>query len=386
MTPTGKTSSSNVLSVLDIAKKAKTFISLLARPEQLYKVIYGKHNTNSNDAHNLVGSTYWSIRQRIGYRWRIKMGDVPLDFSRPATFAEKCQWRKFYCPEVERFAQLADKYQAQEFVAGHIGDTHVVPVKWVGDRLTPEVVHQLGDDMVYHLTHRSEATLIVETVETTDIEALCRKANTMLDWPYSMIGQEPWYGHIKPRIIARRRVRNCEGHLFPDDYKFHLFAQPDGSKKVICAIGKVAPKGRFLVDEDFCPLPFEWNPTPYSQTMHQPSKPIQFDEMLADALLLSEGFDYVRIDFMKTEDEYYFTEFTFTSAGGHVKLIPSEYDEIVGDYWHLDTGNALQRVWWHARAWAPLWRTEMPVRWLRRLKAKTDLWGQFSFPETRYLQ
>jgi len=54
-------------------------------------------------------------------------------------------------------------------------------------------------------------------------------------------------------------------------------------------------------------------------------------EMVALAEILSTGFSFVRVDFYYANNTVYFGEMTFTPANGRKRLIPNEYDYILGD-------------------------------------------------------
>jgi hypothetical protein len=207
----------------------------------------------------------------------------------------------------------------------------------------------------------------------------------MLRFPYSMHSHEPWYGRIKPQIIARPLIQNNEGGSKLVDYKFHMFAQPDGPSKVICKI--IDPENHWgaVVDENYERLPFEWNYEAHPPLQGAIPQVPTFFEMLADAYELSKDFDYVRVDFMVEGESYYFTELTFATAGGHASFAPESYNRAIGDWWHLDTGNALKRFIWKSRTWLPLWKTERPMRNLRRLDRDKKDWQLWAIKKEDYL-
>lgn len=302
-------------------------------------------------------------------------GEPPLHLNDPQTFAEKCQWRKFYCPEIRQFAQLADKFEAQRFASKLIDSAHILPVLWVGDTLTEETIRQLGDRIVYQPTHRSGATFMIDSVDKVDIKKICSAVNLMLKWPYSMVGQEPWYGHINPRVIARPMITNSSGAPYLNDCKFHVFRQKNNTPRVICEIINTEPHWRAVFNERFERYSFDVNPGTYPPPAADPARPRCFENALNDALELSESFDYARIDFMLGNDDYYFTEFTFAPNGGYTPFKPSEAGLEVGSWWDLETGTSIKRFYWHAAAWIPLWKTEMPLRLFRRLRKRTSEWS-----------
>ncbi|MCL2024353.1 MAG: hypothetical protein FWG78_01045 [Coriobacteriia bacterium] len=363
-----------------IARKAKIFLALLLHPHSLKQILAGQLYEAKEEyyAHHDFLTTeafYYSIRRRLEARYRMRLGVGMANLSHPTLYSEKIQWRKLYCPQVKLIAKVTDKAGVYGYVCEKIGDTHLLPLVWKGSTFDADTLRALGDNIVLQPTHRSGQVAFIEKAEYIDYEALAHLLHRMLLWPYSMRGQEPWYGRIKAQIIARPLIRNSDGSAFLNDYKFHMFRQADGTRKVVCAITNIYPRWRILVDENFTSLPFEWNPTVYEHLKEAPDKPDNFDAMLEDACRLSEDFDCVRVDFMMGADEYYFTELTFAPASGLAFFSPPEYDKIVGSYWHLDTGNPLKRAFWFCRAWLPLWKTERPMRNLRRLYRYRNDWA-----------
>jgi hypothetical protein len=64
-------------------------------------------------------------------------------------------------------------------------------------------------------------------------------------------------------------------------------------------------------------------------------KPPNLDKMLTLAATLSAGFGYVRVDFYNIQGRVYFSEFTFTPAGGLLKYSPESWDLMHGEKWNL---------------------------------------------------
>ncbi len=83
----------------------------------------------------------------------------------------------------------------------------------------------------------------------------------------------------------------------------------------------------------------DWNLQPWTQAFPnfkgKVEKPLNFEEMVRIAGVLCKGFSHVRVDLYNVDGKIYFGEMTFSSGGGHEKIIPSEYDEILGDMWDI---------------------------------------------------
>ena len=65
-------------------------------------------------------------------------------------------------------------------------------------------------------------------------------------------------------------------------------------------------------------------------------KPKNFELMIDLVKKLSEGFSHVRVDMYNVNGKIYFGEMTFTNGSGLDRIIPNEYDQMLGDLWKLD--------------------------------------------------
>lgn len=336
-----------------------TALRLLRHPTRFVEVVEEKLGASR-------GYFYRSIRGRITLKYRERFGVDP-DLRHPSKYTEKAQWRKLYCPQVELFGSLADKYMVYDHVKERVGSEHLVPVLWCGDDISEELIRSFGDGIVLKPTHRSGQVVFIERQDAVRHDVIVDRLRTLLRWPYSMVGEEPWYGRVRPRVMVQPILKSPTDSEHLDDLKFHVFAQPDGSQKVISYLVNANEHWLAMFDEDFRRMDFDWHTDLYPPPLHEPQRPDAYEDMLRDAKRLAEGIDYVRVDFMVATDNYYFTELTFTPTGGRPRMSPPEWDLILGDYWHLNTGNAFKRLYWLTRTWLPLWRTERPMRVLRRL-------------------
>lgn len=350
-----------------VLKKAATALRLLVSPARFVEVILEKYR-----ARILQWLLFYGPRAaRIRRRHFTRLGWGP-NIKNPTSYTDKVQWRKLYCPQIELFAVLADKVGALPYVAERIGTEHILNPTWIGSYIDEPIVRSLGDGVVIKPTHRSGQVAIIERQEDVNAAAIAEHMARSLRWPYSMASEEPWYGWQQPQIVAQPLILSPEGNKYIQDIKFHIFRRAEGQPKVVCEVINTTPHWRVIFDENFQRLPFEWSPSDYPPPSVVPERPERFEEMLRDAIALADGIDYVRVDFLLGSDNYYFPELTFGPVGGRPLMDPPEWDEIVGGWWDLDVGDVWQRAMWRARAWWPMWATEMPIRLVRRLALHED--------------
>lgn len=60
--------------------------------------------------------------------------------------------------------------------------------------------------------------------------------------------------------------------------------------------------------------------------------PANLTALLETAAMLSEGFDYVRVDLYVPDDEIYFGELTFTPGAGVAPMFPDQMDFEWGEF------------------------------------------------------
>lgn len=65
-------------------------------------------------------------------------------------------------------------------------------------------------------------------------------------------------------------------------------------------------------------------------------KPQNFEKMRELATILCKGFRHVRVDLYNVDGKIYFGEMTFTNGNGFDRIVPDQYDEILGSYFKLD--------------------------------------------------
>ena len=361
--------------------KLSTFLSLTFRnPRRLLAVIFEKVIAWSPDRKERF---YCSVKSRIYYRYQYYYDGRSPDLRDPQLLSDKIQWRKYYCPSVNKFGRLADKLYSQQVAASLIDVSHLVPTLWYGCNFTASFLRSFGADVVIKTTHQSGQVVIITDPEIINYEKLSLVLHNALKWPYSMVGQEPWYGRVQPQIVVQPLLRSSEGSSYLDDAKFHVFSSKGGQKRIIGEIINLQGHWRAMFTESFDFIPCDISVGEYPRPEAVLERPSYWKHMIEDVKKLSSALniDYVRIDFMMARDNYYFTEFTFAPNGGLLSTNPPEWNKELGDYWDFDRGNAGKRLFWFVRAWLPLWRTELPLRLFRRLYRYKNEWGHYIRPE-----
>ena len=246
-------------------------------------------------------------------------------------YTEKIQWRKLY-ERNEMYNLLSDKYLVREWVKEKIGDEYLIPLYGHWESFEDIDFSQLPNQFVLKTNNASQTNYIVLDKNKINKKILKKKFKFWLKMDYSLFaGYEMQYIPIKPLIIAEQYIQQDDHTL--DDYKFLCF---NGKVKYIWVDkDRYGNHKRAMFDT-------HWNFQEWSQrylmNKEEGNKilpPKNLDKMIEIANVLADGFDHVRVDLYNINGKIYFGEMTFTNGSGFEKIIPDEYDYILGDEWDL---------------------------------------------------
>lgn len=259
----------------------------------------------------------------------IKLGYFP-NIKHPRTFNEKIAHRKLFTRD-ERFAKLADKWSARNYVEHRIGKEYLTRV-YALLRDETDIARldfdSLPDAFVAKGIHDCGSAILVDDKRQVDLVDLREKLKSTLHRRYGRTQNEYWYQEISPGIIIEERLRD-ESYFVPLDFKFLVF---HGKVKFIQVIhdrrSRVAQR---FYHASWTPLSVKRPGSPLAPVIPRPK---QLDKMIGVAETLAEGFDFVRIDLYAPNDSrIVFGEFTFAPAAGRSPFVPRSFDWELGEMW-----------------------------------------------------
>lgn len=264
-----------------------------------------------------------------------------LDLANPRTFTEKLycrmvRWNRRVDP---KFTRLTDKLAVRSYVAAKIGEQCLVKVLWQGTDPARIPFDSLPANYVIKASHGSGFIIIVKDTPP-DRDEVIRSASTWLATNLYWEAREYQYFHIPRRLMVEEYLSHADASEALV-YRFWCF---HGAPHVV-GVGNVAQSINPYYDVDWNSLEF----TPSGRVLDRPpiAKPANFDEMMRVASRLSEEFDFVRVDLYNVDGKVYFSELTFTPAGGMQHFKPKEWDLKLGQLWTLRSergeGRGLQR-------------------------------------------
>jgi len=264
--------------------------------------------------------------------YRIKTGKK-LHLTPPVTFNEKLQWLKLHDRRPE-YTMMVDKYEVKKYVAGKIGEEHIIPTYGVWDRFDDIDFDQLPDQFVLKCTHDSGGLVICKDKALFDREKARKKTNSCLRHNFYW-GQREWpYKNVQPRIIAEKYMTDdgdeLQDHLKDEaqlkDYKIFCF---DG-KPLFIEAGYDRFMGHKLNVYDLNWQFVDFYMTSPNRRDIKIQRPEKLDDMLLFAERLADGTPFMRVDFYPVAGKVYFGELTMYPGSGMIDFHPEEWDGKLG--------------------------------------------------------
>ncbi|MCR6571463.1 ATP-grasp fold amidoligase family protein [Campylobacter insulaenigrae] len=295
-------------------------------------------------------------------------GYIP-NFKEPKTFNEKLVYRMLY-DRSPFYSFLADKLKVRIYIASILSNKSnyknmlsknsilfkdinelkqelfntnsckFLPKLYaIYDRVSDIEFDKLPNSFVLKTNHDCGGYVIVRNKKeflrdinlfSTSIE----KLNHHLNLNYYSLSREWQYKNIKPKLFVEELLVN-ENDQPADTYKFHIFDHKKLDNNYIqVTTDRFNDYKRYIMD-------IHWNIAPFNfiydiaSNENKPKKPLNFDQMFNISLILSEQFDYVRVDLYCVSGCIYVGELTFTHGAAGEKTNPIEWDNKLGKLWKI---------------------------------------------------
>lgn len=252
------------------------------------------------------------------------------DLEHPSTFNEVIQWLKLYDRD-PLYTKLVDKYEVKSLVADVIGGEYIVPTYGVWDSFDEIDFDALPDRFVLKCTHDSGGVVLCPDKSELDRKAARKKISAHLKRNFYLYGREWPYKAVKPRVIAEMYLRG-DGGKDLRDYKFFCFHGEAKFFKVDFDRESGHRANYYDRDGNLQRFGELVCPPAYDRELCLPSSIGRMAE-LAEKLSASRIFE--RVDFYDVDGKIYFGEITFHPNAGFGKFIPEEWDEKLGEFFHL---------------------------------------------------
>ncbi|AWH87342.1 ATP-grasp fold amidoligase family protein [Limnobaculum parvum] len=257
------------------------------------------------------------------------------DLTSPKTFNEKIMYRMLYIKN-SLFTQLADKVKAREYVKKIAGERYLVPFLDVYEHIDQLNFSELPDKFVLKCSHDCGSVIICLSKSQFDFNKAKQKITFCMKRNMYYSSREWQYRDITPRIMCEKYIDLFSGkdkETTPEVYQVHCF---DGVPQYIEVDFKDIHEKTHI---NIYNVQWELQPVTvrHPNTEAEIIKPPLFDELLRLATLLTQNIDYCRIDFLMTDSEIYFSEFTFSPCNGRMKFSSDDWDYKFGRLWNLQS-------------------------------------------------
>ncbi len=256
-----------------------------------------------------------------------------LNLKHPIRYTEKLQHlRLFEYPNDDLVSLCASRDGVRHYLQECGFSEYLIPIYGVFDKFSDIDFDLLPNQFALKCTHASGYNLICQDKAKLDFAKTRQKFEKWLKTDYGKTTVEPHYSKIKPRIIVEELLEE-PGQIAPIEYKIHVY---NGKAKNLYVV-----RGRGLdirYDElyiDFSPFDgSQFNGWKKSDT--PPSKPENWDEVIAFAEKASAPFPFVRFDVYDIEGKICFSEMTFTPAKGTLILDDDQADFQMGEWLDIE--------------------------------------------------
>lgn len=281
---------------------------------------------------NSFSSIFSGYKRRVGYHFfyksyvkylfKRKMGYIP-NLINPVTFNEKLTYIKT-SKITKNLGCYVDKVAVREYVASCISDDVILKVHALYSDLSINI-SELPDKFVLKPSHSSGRVIICRDKEKFDLASYTSILKEWLTHDYFYEGGEWCYKGLKPLIICEELIEDIN----IIDYKFYCF---NGVPKYIYVyVERELGVKTKVYDMDWNEQTFVQGYKRYDKSI---SKPKFLKLMTEYARLLSQRFDFVRVDFYETNDKVLFGELTFFPYNGTGRFYTqdsNDYDVVLGD-------------------------------------------------------
>lgn len=205
---------------------------------------------------------------------------------------------------------VSDKYLLKNYVKSKVGDKYNVPTIALFTSYEEIEKFEFPENCCIKPTNASQAVILRKNNEPINIEIT--KKWFKLD--YYRLTRERNYKYLKPMVIVEPLIFDSKDLM---DYRLFCY---NGKVKLICIdIGKYSGYKRIFYDKKWKKQDFSLHYPIYEGEINKPSN---LDEMLEVAEILSNDFDFIRVDLYSDGTNCLVGEITNCHAAASQSFIP----------------------------------------------------------------
>lgn len=243
----------------------------------------------------------------------------------PTSFTDKIIW-SYLSGACRKHAPYADKLEIRSYVAPIAGSNHIVPILKIYDTADKVKSSNIPPRCVLKPTNSSGDYIFFD----------CRYMNVSRIMPFLKKWEttnvfhktgEPQYLDIPFHILAEQNIDELLVG-FVKTWRFYCFKGRTEFQVILGDGKRTWQLTRDLQDLSYSVFRYD-NKEPFI-------KPTFYDSMLETAEKLAEPFEFVRVDFYVGDNDWLFSELTFTPTAGIMGITPREMNDYLGSLIDLE--------------------------------------------------
>lgn len=263
-----------------------------------------------------------------------------LNLKNPKTFTEKIQWLKLYGKNPLK-TRLSDKLESKKYAKKLIPEIKIAEVYDFSDTFNNIDFRKCPDSFVLKTNHSWRTGIIVQNKSALtgfNYNLYSKYYKTALNINYAYWNfYEMQYKDIKPMIFAEELLFKEEEKQKITEYEAYCI---NGKAEFIRIRYNFNDNGNFYTRYGI----FDRNAEPmdFALFFYVNDKQLNlrsdfFKKVIEYSEILSSGTDFVRVDFLGTQEHLYFLETTFTPFSGFIRFVPDKFDLYFGDKTNIKT-------------------------------------------------
>lgn len=250
-----------------------------------------------------------------------------LNLKNPITIQDKIGYIKAIAVNKLK-TQCTDKLQLSNYCIKKLGYDLCIPKIVVYDKISDINIKTLPNSFVLKANHGCGYNLIVRDKTQFSTEQLQKYAKKWITENYAFRGYELQYYNIKPHVFVEQYMTDGNSDL--TDYKFLCFNGIPVFCEIINDRHILSKKRLNYYDMDFNFIDMSKVNFPNNKNLLD-AKPKNWLKMIQYAKILSNDFDFVRVDFYEINNTVYLGELTFTPGNANFKYKNPQHSIMLGN-------------------------------------------------------
>ncbi len=269
----------------------------------------------------------------IKYKYK-KVFSLDINLKKPELLSEKVQWLKLYSKD-KRKTYLADKIKVKKFIEKTIPDLKFAKVYQHASFFEELNFKKLPSEFILKTNHAWKTNVIINNknnITSEEIKKLKKYYNKMLKINYAFWSYyEMHYSDIKPKVYAEELIKDFYNIKYyevwcingtPEFFSYKFLSEDEWGNNI----------KQYFFDTNLKQTNFYID----CRNTDKIEAPKFSKKVIEYAKELSKNIDFVRVDFMESNNEIYFCELTFTPYSGFFEFHPQCYDVIFGEKLKLE--------------------------------------------------